>query len=106
MAYTAPASGDFGTARRAAILLALTIPWIGLPVGWIFMMIEDSRRQAIGRICAVWSTVALVFHLLLMVVMAQSMSQMLQQYLLPILQSSLRNSNGGGGIDNTPSGTH
>ena len=65
--FTAPApSGDSGVAARAAIALALTFPWIGLPVGWVFMMIEDRRKQAIGRICAVWSMIALVFHLLLM----------------------------------------
>src|SRR5579871_4368828 len=62
----AAATGDPGVARRAAIALALTIPWIGLPVGWVFMMIEDSRKQAIGRVCAVWSMIGLVLHLLLM----------------------------------------
>src|SRR5690348_15859072 len=67
-AYSAaPAvAGDPGTARRAAILLALTIPWIGLPVGWIFMMIEDGRRQAVGRVCAIWSVIGLILHLFLM----------------------------------------
>ena len=37
-------SGDSGVATRAAIALALTFPWIGLPVGWCFMMIEDRRK--------------------------------------------------------------
>jgi hypothetical protein len=48
------------------------LPFIGLPVGWIFMMIEDERRQAIGRICAVWSLVSLVLQLLLMFACAQA----------------------------------
>ena len=61
------ATGDSGVATRAAIALALTFPWIGLPVGWCFMMIEDRRKQAIGRICAVWSMIALVIHLVLLV---------------------------------------
>ena len=60
------AAGDIGVARRAAIALALTIPWIGLPVGWVFMMIEDSRKQAIGRVCANWSMLGLVLHLVIM----------------------------------------
>ena len=50
-------SGNTGVAKRAAFALGITIPWIGLPVGWVFMMIEDSRKQAIGRICAVWSMI-------------------------------------------------
>src|SRR5207248_2569961 len=43
-------SGDSGVAKRAAFYMGVTLPWIGLPVGWIFMMIEDSRKQAIGRL--------------------------------------------------------
>lgn len=57
--------GDPEAARRAAIWLALVFPLIGLPVGWIFMMIEDGRRQAVGRVCVLWSTAALVVHMLL-----------------------------------------
>jgi hypothetical protein len=72
-AYTPTQStGDFGVARRAAIAFALTLPFISLPVGWTFMMIEDHRRQAIGRICVIWSLVALFFHLLLGFVAAQA----------------------------------
>lgn len=70
--YPLSSAGDSGVARRAAIALALTLPWIGLPVGWVFMMIEDSRKQSIGRLCATWSMVALVFHLLLMFALGQS----------------------------------
>jgi len=68
----APSTGDYGVARRAAIAFALTLPYISLPVGWTFMMIEDHRRQAIGRICVIWSCVALFFHLLLGFVAAQA----------------------------------
>jgi hypothetical protein len=82
--------GDPGSARRAAIALALTFPWIGLPVGWIFMMIEDARKQAIGRICAVWSLFALIFHLLLMFALTQ-MAMSYVRELLPLLQN-MRNS--------------
>src|SRR5947209_8653207 len=70
--FAPAATGDSGVAKRAAIALALVIPWVGLPVGWVFMMIEDSRKQAVGRVCVVWSTIALVFHLLLMFAFAQS----------------------------------
>ncbi len=85
-------SGDPGVARRAAILLALTLPWIGLPVGWVFMMIEDSRKQAVGRVCAAWSMIALVFHLLLMFVAAQSLGGMLKMALDVVAKSAAQGS--------------
>ena len=69
--------GDPAVARRAAVLLALTIPFIGLPVGWAFMMMEDRKRQAIGRYCVNWSLIALVFHLLLSFVFVQSLTSYL-----------------------------
>ena len=74
MSYPAPApavTGDSSVARRAAIALALTIPFVGLPVGWVFMMIEDRNKQAIGRVCAVWSMIGLVLHLILTYFMIQ-----------------------------------
>lgn len=74
--------GDPGVARRAAIALALTLPFIGLPVGWVFMMIEDERKQAIGRVCAVWSCISLVLQLMLMFAAAQSLG--------PVLQAAVR----------------
>ncbi len=77
--YSAPLStGDSGVARRAAIALGITLPFIGLPVGWVFMMIEDERKQAIGRLCAIWSMISLVLQLLLMFVAAQTLAPMLQ----------------------------
>lgn len=96
--YVGYASGDSGVARRAAIALALTIPWIGLPVGWVFMMIEDSRKQAIGRVCAVWSMIALIFHLLIMFVMAQSAGSLLLKTLLPLVDALSKGQGGGGGM--------
>lgn len=103
-AVPAPAAppGDPGVARRAAIALALTLPWIGLPVGWIFMMIEDSRKQAIGRICAVWSLFALIFHLLFMFVLTQMAVSYVQE-LLPLLQSMRNSSGAASGIGGPPS---
>jgi len=73
-----PTSGDPGVARRAAIAFALTLPFISLPVGWTFMMMDDHRRQAVGRVCVIWSCIALLFHILLMFVAAQSLVPALQ----------------------------
>jgi hypothetical protein len=93
----AAASGDPAVAKRAAIALALVFPWIGLPVGWIFMMIEDHRRQAVGRVCAVWSAIALFFHLLLMFVAAESVGGILQMVLGKAADVTTQSGNRAGG---------
>ena len=86
-------TGDSGVATRAAIALALTFPWIGLPVGWCFMMIEDRRRQAIGRVCAVWSMIGLVIHLVFLVTAIPAAIAMIANALS--LSSALKGQGGG-----------
>lgn len=73
MPVAAAVTGDEGVAKRAALALALTIPFLGLPIGWAFMMIEDKRRQAIGRFCVNWSLLGLVVHLFLSYVGMQAL---------------------------------
>ena len=97
--YAAGGGGDPGVARRAAILLALTFPFFGLPIGWAFMMIEDQRRQAIGRLCVTWSLIALIFHLLLTVVAMQSLGGYLQLALQMTKAAQSRSQGAGGGSD-------
>lgn len=88
-------SGNPALAKRAAIALALTIPFLGLPIGWAFMMIEDSRRQAIGRFCVNWSLLGLVLHLFLFYLGMQATVQLALKFLPAIaggMQSNSRNS--------------
>lgn len=73
---------DPAAARRAALALAISLPWIGLPVGWIFMMIEDPRRQAIGRYCALWSGVSMLIQCILLVLSLGSIGALLGGALL------------------------
>lgn len=91
----AGSDGDPGVAQRAAILLALVIPFVGLPVGWIFMMIEDRRKQAIGRVCVTWSIIALLLHILLMFVLSMAAVPALS-YALQKLQPGQGSSSQGG----------
>ena len=107
-AYTAPAvagyaDGDTAMANRAAVFLALTLPFIGLPVGWIFMMIEERRKQAVGRLCATRSLIALVLHL----VVTAALVAGAVPYLLQYMDSGRRggsNSGASGGLDGLPGG--
>ncbi len=93
--------GDPATANRAAILLALTLPWIGLPVGWVFMMIEEPRKQAVGRLCATVSFVALLIHLWLFIALgAMATNTLMRSYLKSKVDSATGSGSLGG--ENTP----
>jgi hypothetical protein len=87
-------TGNSAMAKRAAIALALTIPFLGLPIGWAFMMIEDSRRQAIGRFCVNWSLIGLVLHLFLMYLGMQASVKLMMQF-LPAIAGGLQNGSRG-----------
>ncbi len=87
-------------AKRAAIALALTLPWIGLPVGWVFMMIEDRSKQAVGRLCANVSLIGLLLHLVLMYFGMQATMSLVLRY-LPMVAGGLQNSQRGGSPDTT-----
>lgn len=80
--------GDPAVAKRAAILLALTVPYFGLPIGWAFMMVEDYRKQAIGRFCVAWSCAGLVIHLVLGFIALQSSVAIALKMLTPMLPQS------------------
>lgn len=88
-------SGDPSVARRAAVALGVAIPYVGLPVGWVFMMIEDQRKQEVGRICVYWSLISLVVQTVLMFIAAQAM--------VPFLMSALH-ALAGGAARGLPSG--
>ena len=90
--YYPPAgpTGDTGVARRAALALALTIPFLGLPVGWIFMMIEDRNKQAIGRWCAAWSMVGLLLHFVLTFFLFQQSVPFMLRLLVPAMEGAAR----------------
>ena len=96
-------TGDIGVARRAALALALTLPFLGLPVGWIFMMFDDRGKQAIGRWCANWSMIGLVLHLFLTYFMFMQSGPILMRLLLPVVEAaSHRNSPGRASTPNLP----
>jgi hypothetical protein len=96
VAMAPTATGNSAVAKRAALALALTVPFLGLPIGWAFMMIEDARKQAIGRFCVNWSLLGLVLHLFLGYLGMQACIKLVLQYGPMIaggLQNSSRNAN-------------
>ena len=95
------ASGDPAAAKRAAFWLAVVFPWFGLPIGWAFMMIEDHKRQAIGKYCAMWSIIALIFHCLFLFASVQVAVSRFLPYIMNSA-SSQRGANNSGGLDSDP----
>ncbi len=98
---TAPAqvnSGDSGKANRAAFWLGMTMPYFGLPIGLAFMMCDDRRRQEVGRLCIIWSTLSGIVHLLFTVASFIGMSRYIAG-VLPALKATAGQRGLGGGLD-------
>lgn len=49
------AAATASRSTKTAALLGLAFPWIGLPVGMIFLMLDDDRKAQIGWITIGWS---------------------------------------------------
>lgn len=56
----AAAADALRRANTAAIWLGLLFPYVGLPVGLIFLMLPERHRQDVGRTCVIWSAVSMV----------------------------------------------
>ncbi len=97
MAATAiAASGNPAAANRAAFWLGLLMPYFGLPIGLAFVMCDDRRRQEVGRICILWSTISGVIHLLFTIVGLLGMQKWLM-FALGVAKSQLGRPGGMGG---------
>ncbi len=92
-----PDDGDPKMAKRAALLLAFTLPFFGLPIGWTLMMIQNRKHQQIGRFCATWSLVAFFAHMILFGILAAGSTPLLMKILVPILEAQSKGSSGGSG---------
>ena len=87
--------GSAATSDRAAIWLGLLFPYFGLPVGLVFMMLDDDRKQQLGRICVLWSCLSLVLHIAFMSAAALGMRELLMAALQGVRGAATRS----GGIE-------
>lgn len=51
------AAATASRSTKTAVWLGLLFPWIGLPVGMVFLMLDDDRKAQIGWI-AIWCSLA------------------------------------------------
>ena len=49
------AAAESALAPKAAAALGLLFPWIGLPVGMVFLMLDDPRKTQLGWLLIGWS---------------------------------------------------
>ena len=88
--------GDLRMAKRAALLLAWTLPFFGLPIGWTLMMIQNRQRQEIGRFCATWSLVAFLVHTILFGILAAQSTPLLLKIMTSVYEKQNQGGSGGG----------
>lgn len=55
-----PATDALRRANTAAVWLGLLFPYVGLPVGLVFMMLPEQHKQEVGRTCVIWSSISMV----------------------------------------------
>ena len=57
-----------GLAPKAAAALGMLFPWAALPIGIVFLMLDDPRKAKLGWIAIGWSIAGTVLNVLLFVV--------------------------------------
>lgn len=84
-AMNAAASASRTTKTAAA--LGLLFPWIGLPVGMVFLMLDDDRKAQIGWITIWWSlagfAINIIGGLILLVPLMNSLHSLVPSGALP-----------------------
>jgi|SRR5579883_2175511 len=58
------AAASAGRAAKAAAWMGLLFPWFGLPVGIVFLMLDDDRKAQIGWITIGWSLAGLAINVI------------------------------------------
>ena len=57
-----PAAAESALAPKAAAALGLMFPYIGLPVGMVFLMLDDPRKTQLGWLLIGWSVLGTVLN--------------------------------------------
>ena len=62
-----PASGvvDPSVAFWSAVALGVLFPFFAVPVGIVFLMLDDRRKGEVGRITLLWGIIGTIFHTLI-----------------------------------------
>ena len=62
-----PVADPNALAMRAAAALGLMLPFVGIPVGIVFLMLDDSRKAQIGWVTLGWSIAGTILNTILLI---------------------------------------
>lgn len=72
-AYRPAASVDSSIAIWCGIILAVLFPYVAVPAGLVFMMLDDRRKLEVGRVTLIAGIVASIFHFMITAALIQNM---------------------------------
>jgi len=86
-----PVAGvDPGVANWTGIISGLLLPYFMLPVGIVFMMLDDRRRLEVGRNTVIASLVGTLLHIFVTGLMLAPLFQLFTKVLGPVLGGEQR----------------
>lgn len=77
----AAANVDPATATWSAAALGLLFSFIAIPVGIVFLMLDDRRKVEIGKITILWGVVGSVLHVLFTAWMMRAAFEQIRAFL-------------------------
>lgn len=86
------AAASASRANKAALWLGLLMPWFGLPVGMVFLMLDDDRKAQLGWIMIWWSLGGLALNIIGGIIL----SGILMSGLHSLIPTGALHPNGGG----------
>ena len=82
-AASAFANTESTLAPKAAAALGLIFPWVGLPVGMVFLMLDDPRKTQIGWMTIGWSILGTVLNTIAFSVLSAMVAPFLKGFVHP-----------------------
>ncbi|MDQ2799571.1 MAG: hypothetical protein M3Y13_08015, partial [Armatimonadota bacterium] len=58
------AAVESSLAPKAAAAMGLIFPYFGIPIGMVFLMLDDSRKTQLGWMMIIWSVIGTVLNTL------------------------------------------
>ena len=62
-AVNSNAAAAYALSPKAAAALGLLFPWVGIPIGIVFLMLDDPRKAQLGWIAIGWSVAGTILSI-------------------------------------------
>lgn len=81
-------------APKAAAAMGLIFPYFGIPIGMVFLMLDDSRKTQLGWMMIIWSVIGTVLNTLAF--------SALMAFIAPFLKDLVPHGGAPGGMPSVP----